>query len=183
MLFRSYIFVDSAPGKGATFSIYLPRFAEESAAGAAAPVRAVASAESDLTGTGTIVLVEDEDAVRLFGARALRNKGYRVLEAANGEGALDVINSADGGIDLIISDMVMPGMDGHTLVRLVRHEMPDVKVILVSGYTDDLYADEILRDPTIHFLPKPFTLKSLAAKVKEVMGGGAGMRAASSARR
>ena len=127
--------------------------------------------EGDLTGTGTVLLVEDEDAVRMFGARALRNKGYNVLEAENGEGALDVINGTDENIDLIISDVVMPGMDGHTLVRLVRHELPDVKVILMSGYAEDVFRDEIDRDPTIQFLAKPFSLRGLASKVKEVIAG------------
>jgi two-component system cell cycle sensor histidine kinase/response regulator CckA len=171
------IFLDSAPGDGTTFSIYMPEYtedaeAEDIAAGdVALPVDADAIADGDLTGTGTVLLVEDEDAVRLFGARALRNKGYTVLEAENGEGALDVINANDATIDLIISDVVMPGMDGHTLVGLVRHELPDVKVILMSGYAEDVFRDEIGRDSSIEFLPKPFSLKGLAAKVKEVMAG------------
>ncbi|MFQ5468026.1 MAG: response regulator, partial [Kiloniellaceae bacterium] len=117
------------------------------------------------------LLVEDEAAVRMFGARALRNKGYKVLEADNGEGALEVIGSAGRPIDLIISDVVMPGMDGHTLIKRVRREMPHVKVILMSGYAEDVSAAEIERDPTIHFLAKPFTLKGLAGKVKELMAG------------
>jgi two-component system cell cycle sensor histidine kinase/response regulator CckA len=125
--------------------------------------------ESDLTGSGTVLLVEDEDAVRLFGARALRNKGYKVLEAENGEGALDVINGFDKRIDLIISDVVMPGMDGHTLIRLVRHELPDVKVILMSGYAEDVFREEIDRDKSIKFLPKPFSLKTLALTVKATL--------------
>ena len=171
------IFVDSAPGDGTTFSIYMPEYtehaeAEDIASGDVAPPPAAldaAAADGDLTGSGTVLLVEDENAVRLFGARALRNKGYTVLEAENGEGALDVINANDATIDLIISDVVMPGMDGHTLVGLVRHELPDVKVILMSGYAEDVFRDEIDRDPSIQFLPKPFSLKGLAAKVKEVM--------------
>ena len=118
-----------------------------------------------------MLLVEDEDAVRLFGTRALRNKGYRVFEANNGEGALDVINGLDEPLDLIISDVVMPGMDGHTLVRFVRHELPQVKIILISGYADDAITGDIAHDSQIHFLPKPFTLRSLAGKVKEVMAG------------
>ena len=136
-------------------------------------------AAPDLTGSGTVLLVEDEDAVRLFGARALRNKGYRVFEANNGEGALDVINGLDEPLDLIISDVVMPGMDGHTLVRFVRHELPQVKIILISGYADDAITGDIAHDSQIHFLPKPFTLRSLAGKVKEVM---AGLRRAAGAR-
>jgi two-component system cell cycle sensor histidine kinase/response regulator CckA len=160
-----FIFVDSAPGEGAAFSIYLPRY-EDTGPTAPAPEAPV---EVDLTGAGTVLLVEDEDAVRLFGARALRNKGYRVLEASNGKGALDVINGSALPIDLIISDIVMPGMDGRTLVQLVRHEIPNVKVILMSGYAEDMMADG--SDPSIHFLAKPFSLKGLAVKVKEVMSG------------
>ena len=160
-----FIFVDSAPGEGAAFSIYLPRY-EDTGPAAPAPE---AKAEADLTGAGTVLLVEDEDAVRLFGARALRNKGYRVLEASNGEGALDVINGSSESIDLIISAIVTPGMDGRTLVQLVRHEIPNVKVILMSGYDEDMMADG--GDPSIHFLAKPFSLKGLAVKVKEVLAG------------
>ena len=160
-----FIFVDSAPGEGAAFSIYLPRYED---IGPAAPAPE-AQSDVDLTGAGTVLLVEDEDAVRLFGARALRNKGYRVLEASNGEGALDVINGSALPIDLIISDIVMPGMDGRTLVQLVRHEIPNVKVILMSGYAEDMMADG--SDASIHFLAKPFSLKGLAVKVKEVMAG------------
>ena len=172
-----FVFVDSAIGRGTTFSIYLPQYAKVAEEGSVAGDGAVAAspggvgAEADLTGSGTVLLVEDEDAVRMFGVRALRNKGYRVLEANNGEAALDVINSSDAPIDLIISDVVMPGMDGHTLVRLVRHERPDVRIILMSGYAEDVFPEEIGRDPSIHFLPKPFTLKALAGKVKEVMAG------------
>ena len=167
-----FVFVDSAPGEGTTFSVYLPEYTEDGETeAAAAPPPPEAVPEGDLTGTGTVLLVEDEDAVRMFGARALRNKGYNVLEAENGEGALDVINATDENIDLIISDVVMPGMDGHTLVQLVRHELPDVKVILMSGYAEDVFRDEIDRDPTIQFLAKPFSLRELASKVKNVMAG------------
>jgi len=162
-----YIFVDSAPGEGTTFRIYLPEFVEDEKSEAKAIsqatgpgiLEAAAEGAADLTGSGTVLLVEDEDAVRLFGARALRNKGYTVFEAENGEIALDVINATEQTIDLIISDVVMPGMDGHTLVRLVRHELPGVKVILMSGYAEDVFQGEIDRDPTIRFLPKPFSLK------------------------
>ena len=112
--------------------------------------------------------MEDEDAVRMFGSRALENKGYKVFNAANGELALDVINGTDEQIDIIVSDVIMPGMDGHTLINLVRQEMPNIKVILMSGYAEDMLA-EIERDPSLNFLGKPFTLKDLATKVKEVL--------------
>jgi len=125
--------------------------------------------DGDLTGSATVLLVEDEDAVRMFAKRALENKGYTVLEAINGEMALDAINATDASIDVIVSDVIMPGMDGHTLVGLVRQELPAIKVILMSGYTEDVYRDEIGRDATLHFLGKPFTLQGLAAKVKEAL--------------
>ena len=173
---EGFIFVDSAMGEGTTFSIYLPRVEEEreeeegleeAAEGASAPRKPPAA---DLTGVGTILLVEDEDAVRMFGARALRNKGYEVMEATNGEEALDVINQADRAPDLIVSDVVMPGMDGHTLVQLVRQEFPEVKIILMSGYAEDALSENIQNDPTVNFLGKPFTLKELATTVKKVLG-------------
>ena len=166
-----FIFVDSAPGEGTAFSIYFPGYAEEAKSDEAVPETGIDAGEADLTGAGTVLLVEDEDAVRMFGARALRNKGYRVLEADNGEAALDVVNGAGAPIDLIISDVVMPGMDGYTLIKLLRQENPGVKVILISGYAEDAIPEEIGRDPTVNFLPKPFSLKQLAGRVKEVMGG------------
>ncbi|WP_313388172.1 response regulator, partial [Rhodospirillum rubrum] len=122
----------------------------------------------DLTGKETILLVEDEDAVRVFGSRALRNKGYTVLEARSGEGALDVLE--DGAeIDLLITDMVMPGMDGATLAGRVREARPDLKIILISGYSEDVIRGDIVNQPDTHFLPKPFSLKALAEKVREVL--------------
>jgi two-component system cell cycle sensor histidine kinase/response regulator CckA len=186
-----HIFVDSAPGDGTTFTIYLPRHegneevqaesrptpSVKAGAGEAKPLtpptlKSVKNNEIDLTGEGTVLLVEDEDAVRMFGARALKNKGYNVLEASNGEEALEVINNGSNQkIDLIISDVVMPGMDGHTLVQLIRHEMPDIKIVLMSGYSEEVFADRVERDPGIHFLAKPFSLKDLAGKVKEVIQG------------
>ncbi|MEK9754507.1 MAG: PAS domain-containing protein, partial [Rhodospirillaceae bacterium] len=189
-----FIFCDSAPGEGTTFSIYLPEFEEPAAAEGVEPAMPAAKPspacapelplapkpeetakdqgpppEADLTGVGTVLLVEDEDAVRMFATRALRNKGYTVLEAANGEMALDVVNATDEKIDIIVSDVIMPGMDGHTLVGLLRQELPGVKVILMSGYAEDMYRDEIGRDATLHFLGKPFTLNDLAQKVKDVL--------------
>jgi len=170
-----FIFVDSVPGEGAKFTIYLPR---HQAAKAAAAVTAEAESEArersagDLTGTGTILLVEDEDAVRVFSARALRNKGYQVLEARSGEAALSVLNSETNRIDLLVSDVVMPHMDGPTLIRHVRDKRPDMKVIFISGYTEDKFRDQIDAGEHIHFLPKPFSLKQLAGKVKEVLRDG-----------
>jgi two-component system cell cycle sensor histidine kinase/response regulator CckA len=168
-----FIFVDSAPGRGATFQIYLPR--HQLAEAGALNIRGGDLAEvllpKDLTGVGTVMLVEDEDPVRIFGARALRNKGYKVLEAKSGEAALELIQAADGPIDLLITDVVMPNMDGPALVREVREIHPDMKVIFISGYTEDAFRQRLDSDSDIHFLPKPFSLKQLASKVKEVISG------------
>lgn len=162
-----FIFVDSAPGDGAKFSIYLPRFSE---------TEAIPSLEkqersgNDLTGMGSILLVEDEDAVRVFATRALRNKGYHVIEAKCGESALELLKAENAPtIDLIITDVVMPQMDGPTMIRAVRETMPNVKVIFISGYAEERFRSTVGNDERAEFLPKPFSLKQLAIKVKEVM--------------
>jgi two-component system cell cycle sensor histidine kinase/response regulator CckA len=165
-----FVFVDSRRGEGATFNIYLPVHGEERPAEAARLDDGdVAAAARDLTGIGTILLVEDEDAVRLFGARALRNKGYEVLEARSGEEALELMTGQDRPIDLLITDVVMPRMDGPTLIRAVRERWPRMKVIYISGYAEDAFRKRLDETGAIHFLPKPFSLKQLAGKVKEVM--------------
>ncbi|MDX1575914.1 MAG: response regulator, partial [Kiloniellales bacterium] len=117
-----------------------------------------------------VLLVEDEDAVRAFGARALKNKGYNVLEANSGEAALEVLADGSQAVDLLITDVVMPRLDGPSLVRRVRETRPDMPVIFISGYAEDGFRQRLGRESGIHFLPKPFTLKDLAGKVKEVMG-------------
>jgi two-component system cell cycle sensor histidine kinase/response regulator CckA len=169
-----FVFVESRPGEGALFSIYLPVHAAAGAAGEMIRREAAEAAEAqgsgrDLTGIGTILLVEDEDAVRLFGARALRNKGYNVIEAPSGEAALEAIASHTTPIDLLITDVVMPRMDGPTLIRKVREQWPQMKVVFISGYAEDAFRKRLDETADIHFLPKPFSLKQLAGKVKEVM--------------
>jgi two-component system cell cycle sensor histidine kinase/response regulator CckA len=169
-----FIFVDSTPGRGAVFQIYLPRHKiSDGVLGTRAETIDAAEppAIRDLTGIGTVMLVEDEDPVRIFGARALRNKGYTVLEAKSGDGALEMIRDAEDKIDLLITDVVMPRMDGPALVRQVRELHPDMKVIFISGYTEDAFRQRLDSDSEIHFLPKPFSLKQLASKVKEVLSG------------
>ncbi len=166
-----FIFVDSTPGRGTVFQIYLPRHQMTEGALTARAEAAEPPAIRDLTGIGTVMLVEDEDPVRIFGARALRNKGYKVLEAKSGEGALEVLHAAEEPIDLLITDVVMPHMDGPDLVRHVRESHPDMKVIFISGYTEDAFRQRLDTDSEIHFLPKPFSLKQLASKVKEVISG------------
>jgi two-component system cell cycle sensor histidine kinase/response regulator CckA len=162
-----FITVDSAPGRGTTFNIYLPRKIEVAEA-VTAPVEA-APAVRDVTGQDTILLVEDEEAVRSFAARALRMRGYQVLEAGGGEEALEIVKERAGSIDLIITDVVMPNMDGPTMVRNVKAMHPDLPVIFMSGYAEEAFRKNDQSSEDIHFLPKPFGLKQLAAKVKEVL--------------
>ena len=162
-----FIFVESEVGHGATFRIYLPEHAQP--VEAAQRVAGADDERRDLTGIGTVLLVEDEDAVRLFSARALRNKGYKVLEARSGEAALEIVNEHLNDIDLVISDVVMPRMDGPTLVKELRVRRPDLRVIFISDYAEDAFRKRVDAGEESHFLMKPFTLKQLAAKVKEVL--------------
>jgi two-component system cell cycle sensor histidine kinase/response regulator CckA len=166
-----FITVDSEPGKGTCFSIYLPRRKLE--ASDAAPAEAAPAAARDVTGQDTILLVEDEEAVRSFAARALRMRGYNVLEAGGGEEALEIVKNDANKIDLIITDVVMPNMDGPTMVRHVKVLKPDLRVIFMSGYAEEAFRRNDQNSEDIHFLPKPFGLKQLAAKVKEVLAGAA----------
>jgi two-component system, cell cycle sensor histidine kinase and response regulator CckA len=165
-----FVFVDSAPGTGTSFEIYLPRHQASEVAMADRTDSAEPAVPKDLTGTGTVILVEDDDAVRMFGARALRNKGYRVIEAKSGETALDLIEETTEKIDLLITDVVMPQMDGPALIREVRRIDPAIRVIFISGYTEDSFRQRLGSDSEIHFLAKPFSLKQLAIKVKDVLG-------------
>ena len=159
-----YITVDSELNKGTTFSIFLPRFKGEM------PVAQVESAPArDITGQDTVLLVEDEEAVRSFAARALRVRGYKVLEAPGGEEALELVRNHPGPIHLLITDVVMPNMDGPTLVRNLKRIRPEIAVIFMSGYAEEAFRRNDQNTADMHFLPKPFGLKQLAAKVKDVL--------------
>ncbi len=167
-----FIFLYSTVGKGTTFRIYLPRYFEtpaEAKAEADAVAAAAAAEPTDLTGKGTILLVEDEDAVRTFAARALATRGYDVLQADSGEAAIAIVDGHKGRIDLIVSDVVMPNMDGPTMIKALKGKLPGVKIIFVSGYAEDAFEKSLDPDQEFHFLPKPFSLKQLAAAVKEVI--------------
>tara|TARA_R110002110_G_scaffold284986_1_gene499056 strand:+ start:31341 stop:33881 length:2541 start_codon:yes stop_codon:yes gene_type:complete len=166
-----YVLVDSNTGAGTAFTIYLPAHAKE--AGALEKLETPDSpSAADTTGAGTVLVVEDEDAVRLFSARALRAKGYKVLEARTGEAAMELMAVVEEPIDLLITDAVMPEMDGPTLIKNVRDEKPDMPVICISGYAEETFRNRLGEDQDIHFLPKPFSLAQLAGKVKEVMDRG-----------
>src|SRR5690606_14476030 len=136
-----YIFCDSELGKGTVFRIYLPRYEVTESGAEAQPRRSRDEAEKpeDLTGKGTVLLVEDEEAVRAFAVRALTSRGYTVLEADSGEVALELIDQHPGEIDLVVSDVVMPEIDGPTLLKELRKRGVDTKIIFISGYAEDAF--------------------------------------------
>ena len=171
-----FIYVDSEPGKGTIFHIFLPRHHPEQEAAtdpassnAAREAAADAKARTDLTGQGTILLVEDEDGLRSLNARGLRSRGYSVIEASNGIEALEALDAKNAAVDLVVSDVVMPEMDGPTLLKTMRERNPDLKIIFVSGYAEDAFEKSLPENQQFAFLPKPFTLSQLVAAVKETM--------------
>ncbi len=185
-----FIFLESEMGEGTTFRIFLPRYVEDAkAAGAAgeaggseADQQALAvdagevvsetpPAVTDLTGSATILLVEDEEAVRAFAARALASRGYQVYEAGSGAEALEIIHEIEEPIDLVVSDVVMPEMDGPTMLGELRKIRPGLKVIFMSGYAEEAFRKNLPDNEEFGFLPKPFSLKQLATKIKEMLDG------------
>ncbi len=167
-----FIQPESEIGKGTAFKIFLPRhFVEEGEEVANAMPESIAAAKkqlkaTDLTGTGRVLLVEDEVEVRQFAVRALRRQGYQVLEATDGVEALEIMAENEGMIDIVVSDVVMPEMDGPSLFKELRKRNPSIKVIFVSGYPNEAFRESMGSDD-FAFLPKPFSLPQLAAKVKE----------------
>ncbi len=182
-----FVYPESEIGKGTTFRIFLPRHvptADETppllVPPAAAPPLAPGStsgaaidlkAPADDTGQGTILLVEDEEGLRGLNARGLTSRGYTVLQASNGVEALETVNGFDGKIDVVVSDVVMPEMDGPTLLKELRSRDASVKIIFVSGYAEEAFEKHLPEGEKYNFLAKPFTLKQLVAAVKETMAG------------
>ncbi|WP_323789950.1 ATP-binding protein [Thalassovita sp.] len=163
-----YIFVDSVVGQGTDFSLMFPVYLNQSdlpQLQSKAPEKA--SAPQMSREEGVILLVEDEAPVRAFASRALKLRGYTVLEAGTGEEAIDLLSDDDLNVDLFVSDVIMPGMDGPSWVRLARETRPDVRVVFVSGYAEDALDDS--SDPVTNsvFLPKPFSLNGLLDAVHE----------------
>jgi two-component system cell cycle sensor histidine kinase/response regulator CckA len=163
-----YIYALSKADEGATFRILLPRYLPAADEKPALPAELEARA-ADLTGRGTVLLVEDEEAVRAFAARALSSRGYTVIEAATGIEALGKIDSQADKVDLVVSDVVMPEMDGPTLLKELRGRRPELKVIFISGYAEEAFKKNLPEGEKFTFLPKPFSLKELVAAVKETM--------------
>lgn len=165
-----YIYPESALGKGTTFRVYLPRYMPDSEEEIVAQKAARRGPPQDLTGSGRVLLVEDEDVVRSFAVRALKRQGYEVLEASTGVEALEVMEQHGGEVDIVVSDVVMPEMDGPTLLKELRKRNPSLKIIFVSGYPHEAFETSLDKNEQFAFLPKPFSLPQLAAKVKEQLG-------------
>ena len=163
-----YVFCESEPGSGATFRILLPRLVESGAE--EQPKKEAFKPAADLTGRGAILLVEDEEAVRAFASRALTSRGYTVLEAETGADALRVADQASEPINLIVSDVIMPEMDGPTMLAELRRRGVTAKAVFVSGYADDAFSRNLPETQDFVFLPKPFTLKQLIETVKAATG-------------
>ncbi len=167
-----HVLVDSRLGEGSMFTVLIPRYHPQNEA---ETERFAASADSptrDLTGAGSVLVVEDEDPVRAFSVRALRNKGYTVMEARTGLEALEVLARLDRPVDLIVTDVMMPQMDGPSLIKKVREKWPSIKVICISGYAEENFRDKIGSWDDIWFLPKPYSLNQLAGLVKDAIGKG-----------
>ncbi len=182
-----YIYPESDVGKGTSFRIFLPRHVPEvqpatqphvaaetipdgTTKALAAAATTPAAEPVDLTGKSAVVLlVEDEEAVRRGGKRMLETRGYTVHEAGSGTEALDIMEELEGKVDIVVSDVVMPEMDGPTLLTELRKSYPDLKFIFVSGYAEDAFARNLPADAKFGFLPKPFSLKQLAVAVREML--------------
>jgi two-component system, cell cycle sensor histidine kinase and response regulator CckA len=145
----------------------MPEVAPATAREVRAPVKVAAA---DDTGRGTILLVEDEEGLRGLNARGLASRGYTVLQAANGVEAIEAFDGHAGKIDLVVSDVVMPEMDGPTLLTQLRSRDGEVKIIFVSGYAQDAFEKNLSEGEKYSFLAKPFTLKQLVAAVKDATG-------------
>jgi len=163
-----FILAENRQQGGARFRIILPRAFPDADQKADTPVKPRID-RGDLTGTGAILLVEDEGTVRSFASRALRLRGYDVLEAASAEEAMTLLSDAENHVDLLVSDVVMPGMDGPTFAARACELRPDMRVVFISGYAEDSFRRNLISHDFL-FLPKPFSLTDLTAIVKEALG-------------
>jgi two-component system cell cycle sensor histidine kinase/response regulator CckA len=159
-----HIEVASGVAAGATFHIYLPRALEVTPASQRAP-----AALERPTGTETVLLVEDEDAVRRLAKRVLQSSGYTVIEARNGDDAVAVARGHEGPIDILVTDLVMPRMNGRQLATMMSQARPGLRVLFVSGYTEQAVMRSDILEPSVAFLQKPFSPSELAHKVREVL--------------
>lgn len=161
--------VQSEIGVGTTFRIFLPA-ADPSAVSTPVKLAAPVRRPSDLAGQGNILFVEDEASVRDIAAKSLRKKGYKVVEAEDGEEALEILEDSQTPFDLMISDVVMPGLGGPELLKQGRTMLGDARIVFISGYAEEEFSELLFEEPDVTFLPKPFTLAQLAEKVKMEIG-------------
>jgi CheY-like chemotaxis protein len=160
---EGYIWVYSEPGRGTTFKVYFPEQAKsEPKPFATAPIDSV-------IGTETVLVVEDDEAMRKLIAALLDGSGYKVLQAANGEAALQIANECAQQIDLVLTDMLMPGMSGIELSSKLRELRPELKILLMSGYAGDLIARYRVSESEIMLIEKPFTRQNLLAKIRTAL--------------
>ena len=162
-----WISVASKAGEGAAFRIFLPVHVPSASAPALVPVVKAPPKARDLSGAGRILFVEDEDAVRGVAAKLLRARGYEVIEAASGEEALELAEEYAGKIDLMISDVVMPGMQGPDLLKHARIYLAGAPVMFISGYAEAEFSNLLEGEENVSFLPKPIDIKTLAERVKQ----------------
>jgi PAS domain S-box-containing protein len=156
--------VDSVPGDGSTFTLYFPAVDDS-----LTPFSSGEHVLRDLHGTETILLAEDEDAVRSIASSALQRWGYRVLSATDGSAALDISRQHNGHIDLLLTDVVMPGMNGRELAEVLKRERPDMRILYASGYTDDAALLRDIRTDDLPFIQKPFTTTELVQRVRDAL--------------
>jgi two-component system cell cycle sensor histidine kinase/response regulator CckA len=161
-----WITVTSVLGQGAVFRIFLPAFTPPLAFEPTVRAPTGRRTPRDLSGVGRILLAEDEGLVRGIAARLLRARGYEVLEASDGEEALALVMEHAGAIDLMISDVIMPGMDGPTLLRQARPYLGAAPVMFISGYAEAEFSELLEGETGVSFLPKPLDIKTLAERVK-----------------
>ena len=166
-----HITVGNLDGEGAAFRIFLPAAGEAELA-EVQPVEVKVKAPRDLSGAGRILFVEDEAAVRGIAARLLRQRGYEVIEAADGEEALILAEEHAGQIDMLISDVIMPGLDGPSLLKKARPYLGDAPVMFISGYAESDFSDLLQDEVGVSFLPKPLDIKTLAERVKKELHAG-----------
>ncbi|MBV8594321.1 MAG: response regulator [Caulobacteraceae bacterium] len=169
---EGYIGVHSPPGEGATFRIFLPEAPISLSLEPPGPAIATRAPARDLSGVGRILLVEDEALVRGIAARLLRTRGYEVMEAPDGEAALAMAKANAGQIDLMISDVIMPGMDGPTLLKAARPYLGASPVMFISGYAEAEFSQLLEGETGVSFLGKPLDIITLAERVKEQLRGG-----------
>jgi len=158
-----FINVYSEPGAGSTFRIYFPRVREEIG------IADESEPEGLPSGDETVLLVEDEEQILLLAAEILENQGYRVLPAASPEAACGLADAHDGEIHLLLTDVIMPGMNGRELQRMIERRNPGIRTLFISGYTEDAVVHRGILDPGVSFLPKPFTMRQLVEKVRSVL--------------